>query len=241
MVRLIENATNIGAAASRNRAIEIARGEYITGLDDDDYFLPAHVKELVKWWEISSDEVVAIYFNAFTKKNNKLAPKKSRLKNVAPDDLLCANWVGNQIFTKTSYLKEIGGFDPDFPAWQDLECWYRLLTKKNAIACLSPQWTYVIDAAHESERISKNYRNVALACDKFIEKNNLKINQKKIVSLQMNYYNMRFPDPVCLFLRITSRKNYQNLRSSVILFWLPFLRISKRALEFARKKVLSRL
>ncbi|MCP6324099.1 glycosyltransferase, partial [Klebsiella pneumoniae] len=39
----VRNEKNMGACYSRNIAIQMAKGKYITGLDDDDYFLPERV------------------------------------------------------------------------------------------------------------------------------------------------------------------------------------------------------
>ncbi|HBM8534493.1 TPA: glycosyltransferase family 2 protein, partial [Escherichia coli] len=40
-----------GACISRNIAIQNATGKYITGLDDDDYFLDTRIEDFVRQWE----------------------------------------------------------------------------------------------------------------------------------------------------------------------------------------------
>src|SRR5512144_610930 len=46
-VRAIHHAVSRGAPASRNAAIAAARGEWLTGLDDDDEFLPRRLELLL--------------------------------------------------------------------------------------------------------------------------------------------------------------------------------------------------
>ncbi len=47
-VKPILKEQNSGACISRNLAIESAEGEFITGLDDDDYFLPGRIAYFVE-------------------------------------------------------------------------------------------------------------------------------------------------------------------------------------------------
>ena len=46
-IQVIRNEVSLGAPLSRNLAIRAARGEFITGLDDDDYFHPQRLATLV--------------------------------------------------------------------------------------------------------------------------------------------------------------------------------------------------
>lgn len=46
-IRVIKNETNCGAAVSRNKAIELARGEFIAFLDSDDLWLPQKLEKQI--------------------------------------------------------------------------------------------------------------------------------------------------------------------------------------------------
>ena len=46
-VTYIKHLKNMNGAVARNTGIKAARGEYITFLDDDDFFLKSRIKELV--------------------------------------------------------------------------------------------------------------------------------------------------------------------------------------------------
>jgi hypothetical protein len=45
------------------------------------------------------------------------------------DDMLYMNFMGNQVFCPTDHLRELGGFDPEYPALQDYELWTRLISR----------------------------------------------------------------------------------------------------------------
>ena len=51
----VTNEQNMGAAMSRNRAMEMARGKYIAFLDSDDIWLPGKLKKQVKILEASGN------------------------------------------------------------------------------------------------------------------------------------------------------------------------------------------
>lgn len=151
------NERNLGACRSRNIAIGLARGEFITGLDDDDYFLPTHVSSLLASWPRRRQGVVALFPHALVIGANGAVTPRRRGKPGRRVErhkaLLATNRIGNQLFLKREDLLAIGGFDPEFPAWQDLECWYRLLQRGGA-AQGSGAHTYVVDEGHELERIT---------------------------------------------------------------------------------------
>ena len=106
---------------------------------------------------------------------------------VKSEDLLKANFIGNQIFTKTEYLQKVGGFDSQMHVWQDLECWYRILS-------LGPgrrirKDLYVVDMSHPHERITnKKGKKVTNSYDYFVDKHSLNLTQKKNLETHMTNY-----------------------------------------------------
>lgn len=178
-VRYFIKEKNSGACVSRNIAIENAIGEFITGLDDDDYFLPNRLIEFVKNWD---ESVAGLCSYSYIKKSpdKMITNKRFALKNnISADDLLKANHVGNQVFTKTNYMKHILGFDQNMKVWQDLECWYRLLKKYGNVKRVSKN-LYVVDVSHPHERISnKKIEKVIESYEFFCEKHKLNPTQMK--------------------------------------------------------------
>ena len=61
-VRVISQAQNAGPAAARNRALEVARGDYVTPLDSDDFMLPGRLATLLEIarseeWDFVADDL----------------------------------------------------------------------------------------------------------------------------------------------------------------------------------------
>ncbi|ENW85220.1 hypothetical protein F906_02747 [Acinetobacter pseudolwoffii] len=167
---------NSGACVSRNIAIENAEGEFITGLDDDDYFTSDRVEVFLRSWEIKNKKLVGLCTPVFSKnKKNKLLEKISYIfgiKIITKRDMYFANYVGNQVFTKTEFLKKIEGFDSNFRAWQDFDTWLRLLNWGN-IKKLEKA-TYFMDRDHGLERITTNNINKILEVrDQLVDKHKI--------------------------------------------------------------------
>jgi len=145
------NSKNKGACYSRNKAIKLSSGRFVTGLDDDDYFSPSRIDNFIKHWSNKNINSVCLFSNYHVlSKSSFLTTKLERIVN--KKDLLMINCIGNQIFIERELLLTVGGFSENMPAWQDLECWYRLLdfgTAENIIDA-----TYVVDISHSHERIS---------------------------------------------------------------------------------------
>lgn len=187
------NEKNSGACVSRNKAIFAAKGEFITGLDDDDYFLPNRISCFLESWTSKKPSCIALYTHSHIIKKDGRHGKVRRPKYSFSHNLLCSNFVGNQIFTKTIFLKEIGGFDKQLKVWQDLECWYRLLKIFKKKAYMVNNYSYVLDISHPHERITNNKTmNAVEAFDYFKTKHCLGNNEGKILELQLSPYIKRY-------------------------------------------------
>lgn len=169
---------NSGACVSRNIAIKNAKGDFITGLDDDDYFTLDRVEIFVKSWDSQNALLVGLCAPTLNSRisENRLLSKISYLfsvKNIKKRDMYFANYVGNQVFTRTKLLQNIGGFDEEFRAWQDFDTWFRLLELGYIKKTEKP--TYFVDRSHEMGRITTNNVDKILEVKhKFIEKHNVR-------------------------------------------------------------------
>lgn len=202
---------NGGACESRNIAIQSARGEYITGLDDDDYFLPDRLENFIK--NIVFDDNVVLYFdNCLIKVNEteniNISFKQKILNYIRPTkvyakDLLFMNYIGNQVFIKTSILKENGAFDQAMPMWQDLECWYNVLKKTKGYAKRLSSYTYVVDISNEIDRISNlKAEKASKAYQRFLFKHKLDRNLAEILFCQFYEYDRSLIRPLLLLKRL---------------------------------------
>ncbi|MHB0776588.1 glycosyltransferase [Halomonas sp. WWR20] len=179
-----------GACHARNIMINAADGEYITGLDDDDEFASDRLRMFIEsdlihnYAYLSSGRIV----------NDGKAPFKSiEIKGeISLEDMLYANVAGTQIFTRTEYLRKIGGFDISFPSWQDYDIWLRL-TKEIGGGYKIPEYNYILNIDHEMGRIT-NSQKVTEGYLKFIEKHSAILERKHLKSLTVqNIINSMSP------------------------------------------------
>ena len=130
-IRYLKNPMNLGGAASRNRGIDEAKGNYIAFLDDDDMYLPDRLevqyKKMVEnGWEVSVMDGAT--YNYVT--GEKVAERHQQLRNgMTKNELIRSHLLyhisgTNTFMFKTSFLKEIGGF-VDVPSCQE----YMLMQK----------------------------------------------------------------------------------------------------------------
>ncbi|QIZ59035.1 glycosyltransferase [Acinetobacter indicus] len=192
-IRYFIKEKNSGACVSRNIAIENAQGEFITGLDDDDYFTKDRIQKFLDKSDFLNK--YEFLFDTFYLKNNGELKKikfdflKPRIVNF--NDLLMGNYVGNQIFTKTDRLRESGGFDSNLSAWQDLELWMNLL-KKGKESYNIKKYTYIVDIDHPHERITSKSKDKKIfkVYSYIAEKYNLSHNQKGMLATHMQFYGI---------------------------------------------------
>lgn len=160
-----------GACRARNLALEACEGVFATGLDDDDYFLPDRISQLVAAFDPAACSFVFGGYlretslrNGGTRRVQIPLSRPARLR-----DLLKRNIVGNQVLTLTERLRAVGGFDERLPAWQDYDLWIRLANAfgdgKPAGGC---SYVHTVDGARE--RISSDRKKIEKAFAIFLKK-----------------------------------------------------------------------
>jgi glycosyltransferase involved in cell wall biosynthesis len=154
-VEVIHNASSLGAPRSRNLAIQAARGEFVTGLDDDDRFHPERIGELVQHWRIieRAGEPFSCLFTQDVIENGTGEVGTSKPGTVEWRDLFFFNTIGNQVFARRQAFIDAGLFDDEMPAWQDVDLFIRIL-KGGGPAKLLDATLYFMNAAPRTDRIS---------------------------------------------------------------------------------------
>lgn len=170
-----------GACAARNLAISKAKGKYITGLDDDDEFLPNHLETLINNFD---DKYSFVASSLIEDTGSKKIKRKLDCGVITLNALLHYNKIGNQIFTLTERLLSIGGFDEEFPAFQDYDTWVRLVNEFGDGVKLSNA-TYIWHTAHEKNRISNNPEKRLLALKFFSSKHSGLLSKEHLNSIEV--------------------------------------------------------
>ena len=122
-VRAFHFDTPRGAQAARNFALAQARFDLVTGLDDDDTWLPDRLRQLVEALHPGVGFVAAADVIERDDGTRHLARRPAR---VARDMLLRRNVVGNQVLARKADVLACGGFDEALTASQDYDLWIRL-------------------------------------------------------------------------------------------------------------------
>jgi GT2 family glycosyltransferase len=131
-LRLIRHAHNGGLAAARNTGLRVARGEFVTYLDDDDYFLPDHCARLVSLLDRTG--AIMAYTDGWATEENWEGPVVTVLRRelVYSRDfdvrqLLCDNILPvNAAMHRRSVFAHTGGFDETLRVHEDWEHWIRV-------------------------------------------------------------------------------------------------------------------
>ena len=167
-VRVITNAQSQGGPAARNAAILAARGDFVTGLDDDDTFTPDRLRRFADAWlrhERAGMRPSGLYSQLAVVVNGHVVARTRKPALARFEDMFRENVVGNQMFAPKQHYVEAGLFRAGLPAWQDLEFFMRML-KFHGPARLDDAATYRWDDSPRTDRVSlKNEEKMRTAFD----------------------------------------------------------------------------
>ena len=153
---VFENEEPKGAPVARNRAISAAKGQFITGLDDDDYFEPSRLRRFLQRWaelEAEGKRPSCLYSQSICMRDGRQMWVSQKPSTVDYEDLFTRNVIENQVFAPREHFIGAGMFDEQLPAWQDIDLFIRML-RKYGTAFLAPYPTYFYDDDERTDRIS---------------------------------------------------------------------------------------
>ncbi len=228
-LKYIKNPINSGACVSRNNAIKNCTGDYITGLDDDDYFYPRRVEAFIENSSLLDKYSFLSSSYYFEDKKHKVRCILNGVEEIDINKIAKKNIVGNQIFTLKRRVQDLGGFDEELPAWQDHEMWLRLISKHGAAYRINEP-TYLIDTSHDHERISKNINKINVAFEALRAKyNHLYSDTELYANLKMNVY--AYPEcPFNLYTTLSHIK-YRGLYSTCVVLYHKLLKLKSRIMK----------
>ncbi|ACO79163.1 Glycosyl transferase, family 2 protein [Azotobacter vinelandii CA] len=170
-IRYLRNPAPRGACSARNLGIFAARGEFITGLDDDDEFTPDRLETLLDAWD---DGYAFVCSNFWSQRPGQRlrAYYPLQAQTFTLRQLLLKNLATNQVLTRTGRLQDIGGFREGVRRLQDWDTWLRLCSGYGGRFHRARTPLYVMHHDHEAEaqRVS---RSIALdvALEELCERN----------------------------------------------------------------------
>ncbi len=140
------NYPNAGLAASRNRGIHRAKGEYISFIDADDLWTPDKLAAQYQALQEHPQAQVAYSWTDWIDLDDRLIRPAARLSFegrvyeylVLLDFLGC----GSNPLIRREFLLHVGGFDESLPAAEDWDLWIRLAAQGEFVCVRSPQILY---------------------------------------------------------------------------------------------------
>lgn len=167
-LRYLRHERSQGGPAARNAAILASRGDFVTGLDDDDSFTPERLQRFAEAWFDhlrAGRKPAGLYSQLNVMVDGRQVDRTAKPATARFDEMFRENVVGNQIFAPRQHYIDAGLFRPDLPAWQDIEFFMRML-KQHGVAYLVDAATYNWDNSPRSDRVSlKAERNLRYAFD----------------------------------------------------------------------------
>ena len=129
----IQHKANKNGSAARNTGIRVAKGRYISFLDDDDAYMPKRLEKMVNKMDSLDDSWGACYTGYVKHQQNG---KDQFSAETAEGDLFVQALMrslyigtGSNLFFRRETVQDIGYFDESFKRNQDLEYLIRVLKK----------------------------------------------------------------------------------------------------------------
>ena len=161
----IQNEHNLGGAGSRNRAIDLAKGEYIAFLDDDDMYLPDRLKVQVEAMKEHDWDVCVMDGATFKYETGEpVSERHQRLwEGMTNDELIRSHLMyhisgTNTFMFRTDFIRKIGGFDI-VPSCQEYFLMQKALDAKPRFGYLSV--TLIRNFQHEGDQLSTGPKKLA--------------------------------------------------------------------------------
>jgi glycosyltransferase involved in cell wall biosynthesis len=164
---------NRGRSNARNRALGLARGEYIGFLDSDDVFLPEKVALQVRYLD-SHPEVGMVYTSAYCidEEGNRLAHKyEATASGWVYEDIaffLPVTVTLPTVMLRREVLDRMGGFDEAMERFEDTDMWRRI-ARRFKVAAL-PEHTCLLRTHRGNELAAQDPDRIVAALGYYARK-----------------------------------------------------------------------
>ncbi|APY11008.1 glycosyl transferase [Seonamhaeicola sp. S2-3] len=129
-ISLLQNSKNRGAAISRNKGIEAAKGDFIAFLDADDLWKPDKLKKQIKFMQDNEADVCFSSYTLINEAGVSLNKTVKALPKLTYNKFLKCNYIGN--LTGIYNAKKLGKiYAPNLLKRQDWLMWLKAVKQSN--------------------------------------------------------------------------------------------------------------
>jgi glycosyltransferase involved in cell wall biosynthesis len=211
-IKLIQNKKNKGVVFTRNKAIKLAKGNYITTLDSDDFYLDNMKLEvemkIIQNYKEKGEDVIA--FSNIVSVNKDKNPLKS-YNNIEEGDIFFEiltrnNFIPRDFIFKKDDFFSIGGYK-HYPLYEDWDLKIKLASIRNFYFTDCDGIAY---RQHTEGLSSANYKEHYKWLKKIFHKNVKRLNLNQKVYAYLLFYKFLFK------YRLTNGlKQYPNIYSFI--------------------------
>ena len=157
-IKLYLNETHAGIAASRNKAIQNAKGKYLSFLDADDLWKPEKLEQQVNWMRNNQCGFSYTSYQCINE-DNELLPKI-----ISAKDLCYSTYLKNTLIGTSTVMidREMCGevVVPNFRTSEDMATWLNILRQGKKAYAITDILTY-----YRVRRHSASSNKIKAACD----------------------------------------------------------------------------
>lgn len=165
--RLVFNEQNLGTYGSLNRGLELARGEFVAVLNDDDVWMPEKLARQVELMD-SSPKVGLVHtdggFIDGLGRPIEGSPLGFEFPRTAAGDVLLALCAANKIIASAAMVRkecfeELGGFDPSYFGSGDWQMWLRVAERWDVGFVPERLTLYRVHGENASHKLDRIWRD----------------------------------------------------------------------------------
>ncbi len=194
--KLLQNEENLERCQTRNRGVELAKGNYVCFLDCDDLWKENFLENLKKILEREPDAVYGPP-KGFVNAEGKVIKEKKPLKVPKLKRLLFAGrmaYPSGSCFKRETF-KRLGGYKDRYLMREDWEIFLRFYVNKAKIELLPLGNYYIREHSNRSSRSRKFLRATLRVFKDYSPK--LQKEEKALISLHLAAQCLRFGFPSC--------------------------------------------